>query len=210
MSIATRTYCPRAGSIPAQTIQYFQKNLSAKLTRAEATAKFGTSNIAKVLEPAIEAGFIASDSGYYTAGDDIDQAPDYGSVAQADATIKAAGSAPGAAHNPFAHAYKAAPSAVQSAAPSAAPAKRASPNKAPLPDPAAIALDDDVPLATAKRVLVDWAVLFNRMQPGQSCKLPKHAKAALAKATQEQHKSSTKRFAIKKISDTEIRIWRTA
>ncbi|MBC7599700.1 MAG: hypothetical protein H7238_11890, partial [Polaromonas sp.] len=136
--------------------------------------------------------------------------PDYGGVAQADATIKAAASAPGAAHNPFAHAYKAVASSIHSATHPAAPTKRASPNKAPLPDPAAIALDDDVPMTSARAATPDWAALFDRMQPGQSCKLPKHAKATLAKATQEQHKSSTKRFAIKKISDTEIRIWRTA
>lgn len=203
-NITTRTYCPRSGSVPARVIAYFQKNLSAKLTNAELAMKFeiDAKNTSALLSMAIEAGFIARSSGYYTAGDDIDQAPDYGSVAQADATIKAAASAPGAAHSPFAHVYKG--EAL------AAPNKRASPSKQPLPDLAVIALDDDVPLARVRPAAPDWATLFDRMQAGQSCALPKAAGHTLRKATQEQHKLITKRFAVKKISDTEIRVWRTA
>lgn len=197
-SLTTRTYCPRTGSIPQLAISYFQGNLSARLTRAEATAKFGTSNIAKVLELAIEAGFISSSNGYYTAGDDIDQAPDYGSVAQADATIKAAASTPGGAHSPFAHTYRATPSA-----------KGSRPAKPPLPDLATCALDDDVPLTTARPQKVNWADLLDRLQPGQSKALPLHYAGSIKKAASTRHQVAEERFAIKKISDTEVRIWRT-
>ena len=200
-NITSRTYCPRSGSLPAAVIAYFQKNLSAKLSSAEVAAKFNvpSASIHTNLNLAVEAGFIARDNGYYTAGDDIDQAPEYGAVDQANATIEKARETP---RNAFGTPI------TQQASP--LPPKAPTPAKQALPDPASLLIEDDVPLTPGRGAPVDWGALLARMQPGQSAALPRSAKATLSKAVTEWHKTKPEVFTIKKVNDEQIRIWRTA
>ena len=201
-NLTTRTYCPRTGSVPARIIAYFQNNLSAKLTQAEIIAKFdlNTSNVSPTLQAAIEAGFIARSSGYYSAGDDIDEAPDYGSVSQTDATIAQARTTP---LNAFGAPIK--PQA------SPLPSKATTPAKQALPDPKTLKIEDDVPLTIGRGMPTDWkAGLLDRMAVGQSAALPIAAKATLSKAVTHSHKTTDRQFATRKTSTTELRVWRTA
>lgn len=202
MNLSTRTYCPRYGSHAALIIQYFQKNLSAKLTCAEVAKQINIDpkSVHGATAQAIEAGFLARLNGFYVAGDDIDLAPDYNSVAQANATIAQAASAPLAAHNAFGSSVALAATQQQKARSTAA-----------MPCPQTAVLEDGVPIPSANsRIAHDWPALLNRMQVSQSCLLPKPAYSTLSKATTLTHKQTSQKFVIKKISETEIRIWRTA
>lgn len=202
-NLTARTYCPRSGSVPARVIAYFQNNLSAKLTNAELALKFeiDAKNTYALLNTAIEANFIARSSGYFTAGDNIDEAPDYGSADQADATIAQARTTP---LNAFGAPIKAQPSPQ--------PPKPPQQAKQALPDPTSLSIDDDVPLPSTRGAsVVDWkAGLLDRMTVGQSAALPIAAKSTLAKFTARAHKTTSKVFTTRTTSSTELRIWRTA
>jgi hypothetical protein len=75
-------------------------------------------------------------------------------------------------------------------------------------DLSAIDIEDNVPMPSAKLAL-DWLGLFNRMQPGQSAKLPLEAKSALAKAMTDFKKSGAGEIK-RHTADDHIRIWRLA
>ena len=193
-NLMTRTYCPKTGSIPHSAISYFQKNLSAKLTTAEAIAKFGSANIGKILELAIEAGFIARSNGYYTAGDDIDQAPDYGSVAQADATIKAAAAAPGTAHNPFA---------------SAAHHRRKGPYVSAI-DFTAFKVDENVPMPSRGAGAEKWAPLLDKLtKAGQSVAIDPAMRGAIYAAAKARQGKGDGKYKAGADLQGNTRIWRT-
>lgn len=201
MNLTARTYCPRSGSMPAQVIQFFQNNLKQSITGAEIGLKFNTpsSGVFGMLKSALDAGFLSHTGGVYAAGNDIDQAPEYGAVDQADATIAQARTTP---LNAFG-----APIKPQVDQPPPKPAPKA---KQALPDPSTLVLEDDVPLPTGKRAAVDWDALLKRMQPGQSCQLPRAAHSTLTKAVTARHKSTDQKFVVGKVSDIAIRVWRTA
>lgn len=73
-------------------------------------------------------------------------------------------------------------------------------------DLSAIVIEDNVPMPSAKLAL-DWLGLFNRMQPGQSAKLPLETKSALAKAMTDFKKSGAGEIK-RHTADDHIRIWR--
>lgn len=202
-NITARSYCPRTGSVPAQAIAYFQKNLSAKLTNAEMAVKFNcdSKNVSNILQLAIEANFIARSSGYYTAGDDIDEAPDYGSAVQADATIAQARKTQ---LNAFGGAIN------MQASPQ--PPRSAPQVKQNMPDPASLLIEDDVPLPAGRgSCAINWkANLLDRMNAGQSVALPIALKSKLAKFTAQEHKTGKKVFVTRVTSSVQFRIWRTA
>lgn len=198
MSIASRTYCPRAGSLPARAIHYFFNNRSATLTPAEISMKFDavSNGMHSNLQQAVEAGFLQRQDGIYSAGDDIDDAPDYGKLAAADATVKAAATLPNAPHNVFGTAIK--------------PERKYSPpDKTALPDPQDIKLESGIPLPAGRSTQKDWGALLDRMKPGQSCALPKNAHASLSKVVAARHKVGKEKYAMRTSSPTEIRLWRT-
>lgn len=201
MNLTARTYCPRSGSMPARVIQFFQNNLEQTMTGAELGLKFNTpsTSLFSNLSPAVEAGFLSRSGGVYSAGRDIDLAPDYGKLDEADATIAQARTAP---LNAF--------GVPVTAAAFAKPAKPAAIVKQALPDPSTLQLDDDVPLPTGRRGRVDWDILLNRMGCGQSCQLPRAAHSTLTKAVTAWHKSTSQKFVVSKVSDSAIRVWRTA
>jgi hypothetical protein len=202
-NITARSYCPRIGSIPAKAIQYFANHLSARHTEAELAALLGvaTDSFAKCLGDALQAGFLSRSNGYYTAGDDIDEAPDYGSASQADATIAQARTTQ---LNAFG-----APIKAQASPLVAKPALQA---KQSLPDPASLLIEDDVPLPTGRGSgTVNWkATLLDRIKVGQSVALPINLKSTLAKFTAQEHKTSEKIFVTRITSSVQFRIWRTA
>ena len=199
MSIESRSYCPRAGSLPARAIQFFANNRSAKLTPAEIAMKFdaAASGMHSNLQQAVDAGYLQRQNGIYSAGDDIDDAPDYGKLAAADATVKAAATQPNAPHNVFGAAIK-------------PPRVYTSPDKTPLPDPLGVKLETGIPLPAGRSAQKDWGALLDRMKPGQSCALPKNAHPSLAKIVAARHKAGSEKFAMRTTSETEIRLWRTA
>jgi hypothetical protein len=202
-NITARSYCPRTGSVPAQVIAYFQKNLSVKLTNAEMAVKFAcdAKNVGNILQLAIDANFIARSSGYYAAGDDIDDAPDYGSASQADATIARARTTQ---LNAFGAPIKAQASPLTD--------KRGREGRQSLPDPAGLLIEDDVPLPAVRgKTAVDWkATLLDRIKVGQSVALPMNLRSTLAKFTAQEHKTSEKIFVMRITSSVQFRIWRTA
>lgn len=202
-TVTSRSYCPRTGSVPARAIQHFQKHMSAGYAAAEFAALLGApqAGFSSNLDLAIKAGFINRSNGYYTAGDDIEQAPDYGSVAQADATVEQARRTP---LNAFGTPIKAQASPLI-----AKPGREA---RQSLPDPASLLIEDDVPLPAGRgNAAVDWkAKLLDRIKVGQSVALPMTLKSTLAKLTAQEHKTSEKIFVTRITSSVQFRIWRTA
>jgi hypothetical protein len=201
-NITARSYCPRIGSIPAKAIQYFANHLSARHTQAELAALLGvaTDGFSKCLASALEAGFLSRNNGYYTAGDDIDEAPDYGSASQADATIARARTTQ---LNAFG-----APIKAQASPLIAKPAREACQTP---PDPASLLIEDDVPLPVRGSAAVDWkATLLDRLKAGQSVALPIKLKSTLAKFISQEHKTIEKIFVTRITSSVQFRIWRTA
>lgn len=95
----------------------------------------------------------------------------------------------------------------------AAPSKRRDPTAwATLAavDPAQVPIEDGVPIAT-RFVAPDWAVLLQRLQPGQSAQLPLAARHTLAREISKAHATGKGRFSLRASKDTQtLRVWRTA
>ena len=198
-NLATRTYCPRSGSIPAKAIAYFSKNLSARCTQGELAMLLGvsTDGFATNLATAIEAGFIARNNGIYTAGEDIDQAPDYSSLNQTNATIAAAGSTQ-AAHSPFAMApaYKARVTA----------AKRAQISSINFD---AFVIEDNVPMVGGTRGCEKWAPLLDRLvKAGQSAVIDPAMKPAISAAAKSRQKKGVGKYKAGTDLQGNTRLWR--
>ncbi len=78
-------------------------------------------------------------------------------------------------------------------------------------DISSFVIEKDIPLVEPLRRENQWNNLFSQMIPGDSVKVPNEARMALAHAQAKYRKTATNvTFAIRKISDTHTRIWRTA
>lgn len=83
-------------------------------------------------------------------------------------------------------------------------------NNQTLADPATIAIDYSVPLPASEPHATDWTPLLDRMQVGQSAKLPRLAWRAVASAIADRHEATHERFVIRRLVANQIRVWRTA
>ena len=204
-NLATRTYCPRTGSVPARAIAYFSKNRGARHTQAELAALLGvtTDGFASALTGALEAGFMYRSNGYYTAGDDIDEAPDYGSLSQTDVTIAQARTTP---LNAFGVPIK--PQA------SPLPPKRNTPAVATrhAVDFTTFKVDDDVPMHGTRlgKGGEKWAPLLNQLvKPGQSAVIDPVLKGAIYAACKARQSKGNGKYKTGFDLQGNTRIWRT-
>lgn len=77
-------------------------------------------------------------------------------------------------------------------------------------DLSSIKLEDDVALPTANRGAskTDWSALLNRMQPGQSCVLPRRARGTVTRLATAFKKEGKGEFAIRVLDEQQMRFWR--
>ena len=79
-------------------------------------------------------------------------------------------------------------------------------------DVSAITIEKDIPVCDAYVRRAPWASIFDKMEVGDSFQLPKAGKASAAHAVSSYRKKGhdAVRFALRQVSETHIRIWRTA
>lgn len=181
-------YVPRADSVAARCIAFFQANPDEELTLEDITDKFDATrgNIHTLLAPAREAGLL----GRYQNNDG-----DY--IYKAGAKIgKADGIDMDAAHgrSPFGTPQRRCV---------AAPAFE-------LPDPLEVPIEDGIPIPTA-RTKRDWSPLLKRLQPKQSAVLPLAARHTLSQAITQAKKDKLGNFTLRADEKSQtVRVWRTA
>ena len=96
-------------------------------------------------------------------------------------------------------------------APSVSAAARATRVRVAKTDFEAIKIESDIPLLELPQPGSQWCAIFDRMKPGDSFQLPNRSHAALSHAKLKYCKRTpAARFAVRKVSSTHTRIWRTA
>ena len=108
---------------------------------------------------------------------------------------------------------KAEPSIKHSASPFAtSPIKRKAPQlpRVAMPDLATIKLDNDVPIPGRGSRGANWPMLLDRLKVNQSTILPRQGFASLSKVITARHNAINGKFVVRKISEEQIRVWRTA
>ncbi|MDO9235971.1 MAG: hypothetical protein Q7U28_08065 [Aquabacterium sp.] len=188
-------YTPRADSLASRVIAFFQRNPDEELSLEEISEKYdaGRSNIHTQLGGAIDAGMLVRDR-------DVDGDYIYKPGTALPAPHASSGLDMDAVHR------KAPP-----------PAKADKPIKparvrVAFPDPEAVPIDTDVPVPSSnKPAKHDWMPLLQRLQPGESCKLPIQARPTLAAKVTTAHKEKLGTFTMRNLPETnELRLWRTA
>lgn len=164
---------------------YLQSNPSEVLTRGDIAAKFGvqSSMVDTMMSPAVAAGFVKLDTG--TADGNVWRRP-----------MRMRSTFP----MPFT------PS-LSAAARSARATRRAGAQL----DLGSIRIEKGVPIPDAVRRGQKWDHLFAQMEIGDSFAVPAFAHGALGHAKVEyQRRTPGTRFTLRKIDETETRIWRSA
>ena len=185
-----KPYNPQADSLPSQVIGYFTNNPDEELQLEDISDKFGCSrgNIHTQLARAVESGMLVRDQNK-----------------DGEYIYKAGGNTPKAKPAPA--------KPVRSGVDTDAVCRSRKRVDLPLPDPAKVLIEDNIPLLTrcGPGSRIDWMPLFKRVQVGQSFKLPLAAKATVTKTMTECHKAQLGKFTIRTFKDTlELRVWRTA
>jgi hypothetical protein len=209
-------YTPQEGSLPDRVIRYFRSNMAEELLIVDIVQKFGVQGAAAVtpllqravnaqwLQREVQNGRVAYSAGQRLRDDLVARAPH-----------QAAGGAaqPAAAPAPPPAVAPAPPPAAQSHQPDTPKRKRAV--RVPLPhiDFAAVPVER-VPMPTkstsnGRRGL--WEPLFDRLtETGlASGPLPEAVRGALGAAALDYGRKHGSKFAIRKVSEEHIRIWRT-
>jgi hypothetical protein len=174
----TKSYTPRADSLAAQVIGFFQRNPDEVLAIEDITEKFEVTrgNVHSLLALAVEANVIRrqqTDEGY-----EYSQGP----------------------------AFKHLPPTPKSDA-SSSPGKRKRAPPVVIADIETLKIDTNVPVPQKQRG-TDWNALLNRLAPGHSVELPRSVAVAASSAITARHKQSPQRFTLRTISDEHVRLWR--
>lgn len=184
-------YTPQQGSLPYLVIEFLTTNPHEELTCDDIEAKFERSSrqVHSLLAEAVERGAVTR-----APGDD------------GELVYRLGAGSPGVKTNRGRHPALAAHEALDLAA------KKKATRRPPVEvDIDAISIEKSVPIPHGGRVRVmDWTGLLSRMAVGDSCSLPEQVKTTLSKACTDSKKAGTGTFTIRRISDTEVRLWRTA
>jgi hypothetical protein len=191
------SYTPAAGTLPHRVCAYFVKHPEEKLSAADIALKFDVdaNGIPANLATAMTHKLVERVRGAYRGGPNLHK-----QALDTDSSSSSAAPAPLAAFpRP---AFPATPRATR---------KRA---RLPVLDVSALPIEADVPLPPARSGgrSTDWPVLFERLTKAGLCSspLPIEQKHSLKNAADKWFKAHGGTFAIRTISDTHLRIWRTA
>jgi hypothetical protein len=190
----TTNYTPQAGSIAYKVIEFFTTNTDEVLTTDDLEAKFGkaAAQFHSILAAAVQAGVLKrktndDDELVYSLGKGtthIAANPGRHPNLQPDALL--AGTTLG--RKKMTH--------------------RISINKLDLDK---IDLRDNVPLPDKRSNAVEkLTALLARMSAGQSCELPIAAKTSLSKVVSQHHAEDKGKYAIRKLNNETIGLWRLA
>ena len=190
------TYTPRANTLPCSVVNFFRSNDDEQLTVDDIAEKFdvGRANVHTQLALALEAHLLArkrNDDGeyIYTAGKALNAAEPV-SIAESENnnSLRSSATAPAIANN-----------------------TRDNTREHPPIDTSKVVIESGVPVSgrqTGKtQALRD---LMDRLKPGDSCALPRHAQPSLVKLMSLRHSASKQKFVCRAISPDQIRLWRTA
>lgn len=164
---------------------YLNANREEVLTRADVAAKFGVdaSMVDTLMAPAVAAGFVKMDRG--TADGNVWRRPKR-------------------LRNAFPAPFTPSLAAV-------ARASRTHRRAATLLDIGSIKIERGIPIPNPVRRAKVWDALLSKMQPGDSFVVPDHARDAVSHAKLDyQRRVKGVRFTVRKIDDTQTRVWRTA
>lgn len=191
-------YTPQPDTLAAKLCSYFVRNPSEELSVDDIVSKFGHTrcHVHTQLRPALDAELLTrvrnADADYiYSAGPMLlPQSAKRGRPANAPAPTLPA--------SPPTHPKPTMPKTQPS-------------RPRPMIDISAIQIDDGIPISQRLSRTRKWHPLFEKLQPGQSCALPLHAKAALAKQLSAMKKTGPARYTVRTFPDTQtLRLWRTA
>lgn len=187
-----KTYTPQQGSIAWKVIEFFTTNPDEALTLQDLEAKFdkGASQFHSLLGAAVEAGVLKREPNpdedlVYSLGTGsplIEANHARNPTSRPDALL--AGSSLGFKRNVK-------PALV-----------------ATVINPAEIPLLDNVPMPGRGKAPTDWPALFRRMKVNQSCVLPIAMRSVLNKACTDAKKSGIGTFALRKINEEKVGVWR--
>lgn len=188
------TYTPRADSMPARVIAFFQRNPDEELSLEDITEKFDATrgNIHTNLGLAVDAGVLLRtrnvDGDYiYKAGPKLP---------------KPTGVDMDAVH------HRPPPAGQQGPWPTRKAAREPAVD---LPDPQDVAIEDDVPIPALRTKKRDWLPLLKRLKVNQSASLPLVAQYMLGVAITQAHKDKLGTFTTRRdLQAKTIRVWRTA
>lgn len=187
----TTTYPPRADSMPARVIAFFQRNPDEELSLEDITEKFDATrgNIHTNLGLAVDAGMLVRDRN--ADGDYIYKA--------GKKLPKATGVDMDAVH------HRPPPAGQQGPWPTRKPASK----PVDLPDPLDVAIEDDVPIPATRTKKRDWLPLLKRLKVNQSASLPLAAQHMLGVAITQAHKEKLGTFTTRRDQQAQtIRVWR--
>ena len=180
MPKSPRSYAPPKDSLAWRVCDYLRANPGEELMRGDVATKFNVS------PAAIDGELQPAVSAHLL---ERVQTDDSGIVWRLRAQSK--GSFP----RPFASSVAAARRAVRSHQ---------------LIDISAFIIEKGVPLIEPMKRINQWSRLFDRMELGDSFQVPNEARMALAHAQAKYRKTKTGvMFAIRKVSESHSRIWRT-
>jgi hypothetical protein len=169
-------------SLAWRVLDFLQANPGEELTRGDIAVKFNieASAVDSLLAPAVSAGHLVRE------------------VGGADGVIWKPNAARGRFPKPFVGSVDASRRAVRA-------------HRQSLIDISSFTIEKDIPLVDVMRRVNQWNALFARMELGDSFLLPQSARMAAAHAQAKYRKSAREvMFAMRKVSDTHSRIWRTA
>lgn len=189
-NLTASSYHPQPNSVAGRVISYFKRIPDEELSAADICKKYDTqkSALSALLLEALDAGYLAKDGTIYSAGPNISQV-DFSPMSP----------------SPFA--------ASTASTANAAPAKRRAPTYERIDiDMTALKVDENVPLPDGRGQVAQnkWSPILTKLaKPGQSIAFPANAKPALAAAASKYGKQHGTKYRLRKLSDTEARIWRT-
>ena len=186
------SYVPAAGTLPNRVCAYFIKNPEEALSTQDIALKFDASpnSISTNLAAALGAKLLER----FKSG---------GSLAwqyRAGAALARLHKDLGTDAAPTLGAFSRVP-----------PAERKPQVRAPSIDLTTVSIEANVPMPASVRKRTDWSVVFERFAaPGMcSSPLPRECKSSLSSQAAEWFKAKGWKYAIRTVSDTHLRIWRT-
>lgn len=191
------SYKPQPGSVAWKVIEFFTTNPDEAMTPEDIGIKFDKpgKQVHSLLAQAVESGAL-------TRKTNSDGELEY-SLGTGVPEIKAA---PGRAQS-----HRQSHDAILSGGFLAQRAPQSRPKEPLQIDMTAIPIESGIPLPIkGQRKRTDWTPLLSRLEPGSSCVLPIRAKFTLGAAITAFKKSGKGLLAMRKISDTELRLWRIA
>lgn len=193
------SYTPQEGSVAYKAIEFLTTHPDEELTTEDVAAKFDkpVKQVHSLLGLAVEKGALER------------QENDGEIVYRLGTGVPAIKPNPGGAPSLRAGLQEAWSGVKRGEASSVKRKADHAPNSIAVIDLHAVQFETDVPIPdSAGRPKIDWNGFLDRMATGQSCLLPKGCRATLAKYLTDRKKAGQGEFALRLVSESQLRLWR--